>query len=290
MADIKFICPHCTLSIEAPEEMRGQILNCPNCRKPIQVHESTSTYTPGSRPAQEIQPNVKQGALIGAVVCFVIGLLFMGGSLLTALIYGPLFFAAFVLSIIAMAQKHILGGLLMLLATLIVPPSIGLYLAASRAPAAAQTISQALDQAAADYQRESVEQLQSMMRTGEIADPEKTLGGRGFQVSGARYYREQTFFAYPHIQFSVQNQTGTAISRIFCHGRLSSPGRTIPWADQDFNVAIPGGLEPGETKQINLRPPQNGPYGHAELKNRTDLVMEISIINAEDASGNRLAR
>jgi hypothetical protein len=147
MADIQFICPHCTQSIEAPEDMRGQILDCPNCGKPIQVHELTSPYPPGGRPADEVQPNVKQGALIGAITCFVLGLLFMVWSLLTFFIYGPLFFAAFVLSIIALAQKRILGGLLVLLATLIIPPVIGLFLAAARAPAAAETFSQAMDQA-----------------------------------------------------------------------------------------------------------------------------------------------
>lgn len=292
MADIKFICPHCTQSIEAPEDMRGQILDCPNCRNPIQVHESTSPYPypPGESPAAELQTNAKQGALIGAATCFVIGIGFMLWSLLTFPIYGPLFIAAFVLSIVAMVQKRILCGLLMLLATSIIPPMFGVFLAAMRADETEIALKQAMEQASADYERQAIQEFQRMLQPGTVANSGKTRGGRGLLVTEARYFREPTFFAYPHIQFSIQNQTGTAISRIFCRGRLSSPGRTIPWADQEFNVALPGGLEPGETKQINLQPPKDGPYGHAELKDRTDLVMEISIVNAEDASGKRLAR
>lgn len=290
MPDIQFHCPHCAQSIEAPEDMRGQILDCPNCGNAIQVHELTSPYPPAGQPATEVQTNVKQGGLIGAFACFVIGLLFMVWSMLSFIIYGPLFFAAFVLSIIAMAQKRILGGLLMLLATLIIPPVIGLYLAASRAPAAAETLNQAMEQAAAEYQREAVNAFQRQLQSTKPAARPLSRGVPGLAVSGVRYFREETFFAYPHIQFSIRNQTGTAIRRIFCRGRLTSPGRSIPWADQEFNVSIPGGLEPGETKEINLRPPQKGPYGHDALKDRTDLVMDISIIDAEDASGTRFVR
>ena len=285
MSDIRFMCPHCTQSIEAPEDMRGQILDCPNCSKPVQVHELTSPYPPGGRPTEEVKTNVKQGALIGAITCFVIGLLFMFWSLLTFVIYGPLFFASFVLSIVALAQRRIFGGLLLLLSTIIIPPVVGFYLAASRAPAAAE----ALNQAAADYQREALNSLQRQIPLKKSATDGQPRILLGLPVSGARYYREASVFAFPHIEFTVQNQTGTAVSRIYCHGRLSSPGRTIPWADQDFNVPIPGGLEPGETKQINLRPPENGPYGHGALKDQTDLVMQITVIDAEDASGQRLA-
>jgi len=47
-------------------------------------------------------------------------------------IYGPLFLVAFILSIVAMAQRRVLGGMLLLLATLIVPTILSLYLFASR--------------------------------------------------------------------------------------------------------------------------------------------------------------
>lgn len=270
--------------------MRGQILDCPNCNNPVQVHELTSPYPAGIPPAIASPSEAKSGVLIAAAICLGIGLAFMFLSLLTAFIFGPLFFAAFVLSIIAIVQKRVLGGVLMLLATLIIPSAIGIPLMAYRATTTAQAFSQALDQAATDYQREAVNNLKSQMQPTSSPNKEQSRLLLGLPISGARYFREPTFFAYPRIEFSVHNQTGAAISRIICHGRLSSPGRTIPWADENFNVDIPGGLQPGETKHINLRPPQNGPYGTAELKDRTDLVMEVSILNAKDASGNFLAR
>ncbi len=63
---------------------------------------------------EELQTNVKQGALIGGWVCFGVGILFMVHSLWAFIFYGPLFFAAFVLSIVAMAQRRIGGGLALL--------------------------------------------------------------------------------------------------------------------------------------------------------------------------------
>lgn len=80
----------------------------------------------------EIQTNVKQGALIGGAVCFVIGIVLMCLTMWSFLIYGPLFLVSFVLGIVAMAQRRILGGLLLLLATLIVPTILGLYLLTTR--------------------------------------------------------------------------------------------------------------------------------------------------------------
>jgi hypothetical protein len=80
-----------------------------------------------------IQTNVKQGALIGGVACFAIGILLMFLSMWSFIIYGPLFLVAFILSIVAMAQRRVLGGILLLLATLVVPSILGLYLFTTRA-------------------------------------------------------------------------------------------------------------------------------------------------------------
>jgi hypothetical protein len=70
----------------------------------------------------ELQTNVKQGAVIGGWVCFGVGLLFMVYSLWAFIFYVPLFLAAFVLSIVAMAQRRVGGGLALLLCCVIIPP------------------------------------------------------------------------------------------------------------------------------------------------------------------------
>lgn len=69
----------------------------------------------------EFRTNVRQGALIGGWVCFVVGAGLMAFSLWAVILYAPLFFAAFVLSIIAMAQGRVAGGLTLLLFCVIIP-------------------------------------------------------------------------------------------------------------------------------------------------------------------------
>lgn len=62
-------------------------------------------------------------------ICFAIGTAAMFFSLATFFIYGPLFFAAFILSIVGMAQGRVSGGVILLLVTLAIPTIswIGLF-------------------------------------------------------------------------------------------------------------------------------------------------------------------
>src|SRR4029077_9229054 len=75
----------------------------------------------------EVQTNVKQGAVIGGWVCFGVGILFMVHSLWAFIFYVPLFLAAFVLSIVAMAQRRVGGGMALLLCCVIIPPIAFVY-------------------------------------------------------------------------------------------------------------------------------------------------------------------
>jgi hypothetical protein len=69
----------------------------------------------------ELQTNIKKGAVIGGWVCFGVGTALMFLSLWAIIFYAPLFFAAFVLSIVAMAQGRVAGGLMLLLCCVIIP-------------------------------------------------------------------------------------------------------------------------------------------------------------------------
>jgi len=135
MSDIPFSCPHCKQHLESPNEMAGEIIACPTCQKDLRVpklvqqtshitHAKTQTNSPRLSLKHEVITNVKQGALIGGCVCFAIGILFMYMTLWSVFFYAPLFFTAFVLSIVAMAQRRIVGGILLLLGTLIIPPTL----------------------------------------------------------------------------------------------------------------------------------------------------------------------
>ncbi len=75
---------------------------------------------------------VKQGGAIGGWVCFGLGVLSMYLSVWSFFIYGPLFFVAFILAIVAMAQKRIGSGITLLLCSLVIPPILWFYLGLTR--------------------------------------------------------------------------------------------------------------------------------------------------------------
>ena len=84
----------------------------------------------------ELQTNVRQGAVIGGWVCFGVGAVLMFLSIWAIIFYAPLFFAAFVLSIVAMAQGRVAGGLTLLLCCVIIPSLTFLGLMARLQPSA----------------------------------------------------------------------------------------------------------------------------------------------------------
>src|SRR5215472_11294740 len=85
---------------------------------------------------EELRTSVKQGALIGGWVCFGVGAALMFLSLWAIIFYAPLFFAAFVLSIVAMAQGRVAGGMTLLLCCVIIPSLTFLGLMARLQPSA----------------------------------------------------------------------------------------------------------------------------------------------------------
>lgn len=74
----------------------------------------------------------KQGAVIGGWVCLVLGTALMYLSLFTFLFYLPLFVAAFVLGIVAIAQRRLGNGIPILLLSVCVPLVLGVLLGTYR--------------------------------------------------------------------------------------------------------------------------------------------------------------
>lgn len=182
MQELKFNCPHCKQPLEAPEEYFGKTIECPSCNGSIQV---PMPKPPASIPPKkyippppqnipsngEVKTNVKQGALIGAFACLAIGLVLMFFSLWTFIIYSPLFLAAFILSIVAMAQKRIAGGISALLLTLIVPPLLFFTLAAVRSASTQQAVSKAIAQANAEIANTSGIELPTAVEPPTVITP-----------------------------------------------------------------------------------------------------------------------
>ncbi|MEX0827527.1 MAG: hypothetical protein WD005_01100, partial [Haliea sp.] len=98
------------------------------------------------------------------------------------------------------------------------------------------------------------------------------------QVSAARFYRDRDSFSIsPTIEITVRNGTGRAISRIFFHGKLQTPGRALPWAEDDFNYTIPGGLEPGESQSWKLSPGFSSKFYN--VADKADARFDVSVVD-----------
>jgi len=172
--------------------------------------------TTSSQGPQTIMTNIKQGALIGGWVCFGLGLASMFFSLFLVFLYGPLFLVAFILSIVAMAQRRIWGGVALLLTTLILPTALWFTLfatrtaeflekksadaATSRAEPSSETnapinVADALKQGFEEATRkQELERLQSLRE--EKAQYEKQLQElKGFEVLNASFKREKDAFS-----------------------------------------------------------------------------------------------
>ena len=56
MSDFKFNCPHCKQSLEAPEEILGQTIDCPSCKGRIQIP------CPSPKPSPQPKPQLQTPA------------------------------------------------------------------------------------------------------------------------------------------------------------------------------------------------------------------------------------
>lgn len=107
MPDIRFKCPKCTQSLEAPEELAGQLIDCPTCKETIEVpihRRPTKTTAPpppiplvSQPPSPQQRPaigrKIKKGEFVGvgAAVQAVGCLAFLVGILLCTTVLGMLF-------------------------------------------------------------------------------------------------------------------------------------------------------------------------------------------------------
>lgn len=120
-------------------------------------------------------------------------------------------------------------------------------------------------------------------KAGEAAEKLKAV-----VVDRSRFYwQDNSFSKDPIIELSVKNGASVALSRLFFHGVLATPGRSVPWVSDDFNYEVPGGIEPGESKSISLDANQFSAWGSAP-SDRKDMVMTVSVIRCNGADGKPL--
>ena len=132
--------------------------------------------------------------------------------------------------------------------------------------------------------KKAVEELQALKVQAESA--KEAL--RAFEVDGAKFYKKKQRFGrdQPVIELSVKNGTGKAVARAYFHGVVKSPGREVPWHEDDFNYQIAGGLETGETARWAREPNMFSDWGRAEVA--PDAIFHVEVVRLDGADGKAL--
>jgi len=238
-------------------------------------------------------------------------------SLVLFFLYGPFFLVAFILSIVAMSQRRVLGGVALLVSTLLIPTILGLFLFTTRAAKFADDLSKSLDTpktaettsgstgsdakperptGIADAMRKGFEEAQresdikslNELRERKVEFDKKLQALRSFRVLSANFSKEENSIGMrePIIALSIQNDTGHAVKRAYFRGVLASPGRAIPWIDDTFNYEIRGGVETGERADWRLAPNMFGDWGKVDIA--PDAQFTVTVIRLDGADDKEL--
>jgi hypothetical protein len=108
------------------------------------------------------------------------------------------------------------------------------------------------------------------------------------EIAKARFgFEELGMLEQPTISFSVANKSSVPVKRIFVHGRVQTPGRAAPWIDTDLDHAFPGGLKPGETRELNLTPNMFSEWGTVPREAMKGAALSLELVAFEDAAEKR---
>jgi len=130
---------------------------------------------------------------------------------------------------------------------------------------------------------QEIAELQAKQATAEEAKSQL----EAFRILRSRFYKEEEMFlTEPIIELTVRNDTEYAISRAYFRGILQSPGRSIPWLDEEFNYQIRGGIEPGETQSWRLAPNMFSEWGTVEVP--ADAILTVEVVKLDGADGQTL--
>ena len=101
-----------------------------------------------------------------------------------------------------------------------------------------------------------------------------------FEIKRSQFYKQKRGTYYttekPIIELTVLNGTDSAISRAYFTGRVASPGRSVPWIEEDFNYSISGGLEPGEETTWYLAPNMYSDWGEVDVPKDAILTVKLN--------------
>ena len=107
-----------------------------------------------------------------------------------------------------------------------------------------------------------------------------------FAVLQARLRTQGTYMPMKVVEMTVRNGTNQPISHARFVGTLTSPGRSVPWAKDDFGYPIPGGLEPGE--RATWRVYLSSLSDLALVKAPSDAVLSVEVVRLDGPKGETL--
>ncbi|ARN79821.1 hypothetical protein [Methylocystis bryophila] len=94
----------------------------------------------------------------------------------------------------------------------------------------------------------------------------------------------------PTITFTVKNKSAVTISKIYLTGVLKDAGRSVPLASQDFDLSVPGGIQPGEQKHFNLDASSYGDWGNVTKLALRNARFILTLTAVDDAKGVKIVR
>jgi hypothetical protein len=94
--------------------------------------------------------------------------------------------------------------------------------------------------------------------------------------------------SHPAIEFSVNNGSKNAISRIYVSGVLTSHDRLTPWARGIIIHSFERGLLPGEQVQVTIAATGTNAWTDNRLASIYDADFRLKVINIENTNGQKL--
>ena len=114
-----------------------------------------------------------------------------------------------------------------------------------------------------------------------MKEADKVLAG--FSVDSAKLSKTGRFLPQTTFTLKVTNGTEIPVKRVFFEGVYKSPERSIPWAADEFNYSISGGLEPGESATWRLTPSMLSEFYGVGAE--TGAVFEVRVVDLEGMEG-----
>ena len=94
----------------------------------------------------------------------------------------------------------------------------------------------------------------------------------------------------PIISFNISNKGRVTIKQLSLRAVLKAPSRSVPYADNNIDYAMPGELAPGESKHVALDADTVGDWSSVtkEILHKASFFLTVTAV--EDADGNKLVK